>query len=750
MMLTRHNKPFLVAILAVLLGAVVAVPAIGGDGPAADPAPAAETDSAPPDADGMDATEPTIDQSNPRSTLAGFLNAMDEANQGAIERYVEALRCLDLSGLSELPENARNDRGRDLAVKLEGFIGGLIETRKLNTELISDQADGDPAVCFEYEGQPAVQMARDEGGVWRFTWDSLEFVDSDRAAPAETQPVTEQPAAEPVLAAPAPDVAVESSQPIVPSEYATARATMRTFLQAVKDQRIDDAAKCLDLSVFPLVIRDEQGRKLAEPLYETITRVKTVVLRDLPDTPDGTPHLFWHDRRGAIIALGRQGSGGDRPGWWVFTPNTVRWIDSVSTVPSALRPYVPDWALGKWFLLQHWQWEGMVVLLLASWVLYRMVMMLLGGVARVWFARKRVAVGDEVQRSSFRPAGILAASAVWWWGLAWIAPPPEVWAVLLFAVKVVTCWAAVWTAYRAADLLAGYVASLASKTHTRMDDMLVPFGRKVAKALVTILGIVFIVDQFTDETPFKLLAGLGLGGLALALAAQDTLKNLFGSATVLADGPFKVGDWVHVGDVDGTVESVGFRSTRIRTFYNSQVVVPNSTLMNAIIDNYGARQYRRANVTLSITYGTPPDKIDAFCEGVRELVRLHPYTRKDYYHVYLNKFGASSLDIMLYVFFEAPDWSTELRERHHLFVDILRLAGRLGVEFAFPTQTVWLERGHGNLGIESGTEVRGSEQAIQAGSNAAAAVFEEAYGPVPAVRPPVVVERVPRTRGGVS
>jgi MscS family membrane protein len=102
----------------------------------------------------------------------------------------------------------------------------------------------------------------------------------------------------------------------------------------------------------------------------------------------------------------------------------------------------------------------------------------------------------------------------------------------------------------------------------------------------------------------------------------------------------------------------------------------------------GSRRYRRIKTTLTLTYDTPPAKVEAFCEGVRELIRTHPYTRKDYFHVYLNDFSASSIDVMLYCFVETPDWATELRERHRLLADILRLAESLQVEFAFPTQTL--------------------------------------------------------------
>ena len=146
-------------------------------------------------------------------------------------------------------------------------------------------------------------------------------------------------------------------------------------------------------------------------------------------------------------------------------------------------------------------------------------------------------------------------------------------------------------------------------------------------------------------------------------------------------------------------------------------------------------------------YSTPPEKIDAFCEGIRELIRLHPYTRKDYYHVYFNQFGASSLDILLYVFFEVPDWGTELRERHRLFVDIVRLADRLGVEFAFPTRTVWLQRSPKSPEpVDRISLIPGQDDPDTVGLNEAAQVFEQVYGTMPVHPKPVVIDTTPRSK----
>jgi MscS family membrane protein len=283
-------------------------------------------------------------------------------------------------------------------------------------------------------------------------------------------------------------------------------------------------------------------------------------------------------------------------------------------------------------------------------------------------------------------------AALWWMGLLTLGLPARALAVLLVAVKFLAIAAIVWAAYRAVDVAAAILDSYASQTDTRYDDLLVPLLRSSAKIFIAAFGTVFLADNL-DINITGLLAGLGIGGIAFALAAQDTVKNFFGSVTVLIDRPFQVGDWVVIGNVEGTVETVGFRSTRIRTFYNSLVTLPNANLISAEVDNYGARRYRRWKTHLGVAYDTPPEKIDVLCEGIRELVRRHPYTRKDYFHVYLNEYGPSSLDILLYVFWETPDWGTELRERHRLAVDILRLTHHLGVEIAFPTQTLYLKRG---------------------------------------------------------
>ncbi|WP_420315639.1 mechanosensitive ion channel family protein [Ekhidna sp.] len=244
--------------------------------------------------------------------------------------------------------------------------------------------------------------------------------------------------------------------------------------------------------------------------------------------------------------------------------------------------------------------------------------------------------------------------------------------------------------YRLVSIASVFLARAALRTESTLDDQLVPLLRKTLKTFVIIIGTLLILDNL-DVPILPLLTGLSIGGLAFALAAQDTIKNFFGSVMIFVDKPFQVGDWITSNDVDGTVEEVGFRSSRIRTFRNSVFYVPNSKLADNTIDNHGLRKYRRFYTQISITYDTPPEMIEVFVKGLRQIVEDHPKTWKDNYHVYFNEMASSSLNIMFYIFFQVPTWAEELKCRHEILMSVVKLGKELGVNFAFPTQTLHIE-----------------------------------------------------------
>ncbi|MCA9619119.1 MAG: mechanosensitive ion channel family protein [Myxococcales bacterium] len=261
---------------------------------------------------------------------------------------------------------------------------------------------------------------------------------------------------------------------------------------------------------------------------------------------------------------------------------------------------------------------------------------------------------------------------------------------LAITVQVLITISILWAVYRGVDVLCARLAERADKTDSKLDDQLIPLLRKTLKVVVFIVGTLVVLQNLKFDVT-TLFASVSIGGLAIGLAAKDTLANLFGSISIFVDSPFQIGDWINVGGKDGTVEEVGFRSTRIRTFYNSVLVMPNATLANANIDNYGLRQYRRCFITLGLTYDTTPEQMQAFIEGCRAIIQANPTTRKDAYEVHMSGFGDSALEVMLYFFFECATWTEELEARSNLFLEIMRLARDLGVSFAFPTQSLHLE-----------------------------------------------------------
>ncbi|MFP5519965.1 MAG: mechanosensitive ion channel family protein [Bdellovibrionia bacterium] len=255
------------------------------------------------------------------------------------------------------------------------------------------------------------------------------------------------------------------------------------------------------------------------------------------------------------------------------------------------------------------------------------------------------------------------------------------------ACTVIAFWFIIRLAYFAVDALGSVFASYAAKTDSKMDDMLAPFLTKTLKVLVIILGALILL-QSLGLNVISLLAGLGLGGLALALAAQDTAANIFGSITIFLDQPFKVGDWIKVQDVEGTVENIGFRSTQIRTFYNSLISIPNSVVAKEKIDNMGLRRLRRIRHQLGLTYSTSPAKIEEFCNNLRYVISQEPKVNKDNITIAFNGYGDSSLNILVNFHIEVETIQEELALQQRILLDILALSHQMQVEFAFPTRTV--------------------------------------------------------------
>ncbi len=351
-------------------------------------------------------------------------------------------------------------------------------------------------------------------------------------------------------------------------------------------------------------------------------------------------------------------------------------------LPAPLRDQVLGVAL--------WKWAGLALLAVLALILAKVGEILGRGLLRRTIRSFTERWDEEVERRVLSRANLLLMAGIVAILLPNLAFPVRFNQILFVALKLCISVAAILILNAVVDLVFDTLGQKAAGTDTKMDDQVLPLLRRAAKALVLVVGSLFVLQNL-DVDVASLIAGLGLGGLAFALAAKDTLANLFGSVTVFADRPFQIGDWVVIGGVEGIIEEVGFRSTRVRTFYDSVVTIPNSRMTDTTIDNKGRRRYRRFKTTLGLTYDATPDQVQAFVEGVRASIQASPYTRKEAYEVHFFGLGAHSLDVLVYCFFEVSDWTDELKGRHALLLEWMRLAESLGLGFAFPTQTLHVE-----------------------------------------------------------
>ena len=245
---------------------------------------------------------------------------------------------------------------------------------------------------------------------------------------------------------------------------------------------------------------------------------------------------------------------------------------------------------------------------------------------------------------------------------------------------------------RFVDFIGEIMVRRAAKTSNKMDDQIVPFAVEIAKVLVIILGTLTVMSSIFNVNIAALATGLGIGGIAIAMASKESLENLLGSFTIFLDKPFTYGDIVTVNGYTGTVEKVGFRSTRIRTFDKSIVTVPNKNMVNAELDNLGLRPIRRVKFMIGLTYDTPVETIKKIVAGMETMINNHPNTTQEDARVRFQEFGASSLDLLVLYYVDSPNWELLIDTRQAINYNIIEIVQSHGSDFAFPTTSVFLEK----------------------------------------------------------
>lgn len=357
------------------------------------------------------------------------------------------------------------------------------------------------------------------------------------------------------------------------------------------------------------------------------------------------------------------------------------WLQDL--MPSAMRSEI----LG----LERWQWLAIASLLIISWIFQKIVSHLASSLLRTMMSRLHDSdQTSKVVQSLGRSIGWFASAGMVYVAGPWLVLEEPGDSILSIIARALATIGGLLLAYRFADLVGARLIDSSSKTESKLDDQLAPMIRKSLKALVTVTAVLFLI-QSTGNDIMPLVTGLSVLGIGVSFAAKDTFANLFGSLTVFADRPFQLGDWVKVGGVEGTVEEIGFRCTRIRTFESSLVSVPNQELVSGIIDNMGQRSFRRFKTTIGIRYETPADTIEGFCAGILGIVESNPHIEYESAKANLVNFGASSLDILVNIRLIVADYLEELQVKQAFLLEVIRLAEEMEVGFAFPSTSLYLE-----------------------------------------------------------
>jgi MscS family membrane protein len=389
-------------------------------------------------------------------------------------------------------------------------------------------------------------------------------------------------------------------------------------------------------------------------------------------------------------------------GRWQYSRETTNKIPDLyrQTYPFGshrLLDMTETWRHEQYLGLYIWQYVGILLTFLLGGLIFLVFKFIMRKIARFlirWMGFPDLA--DEYAIPIARPLSWFLTILFWIYAFRLLQLPVEKSYYLMILLK--AFWPIFGTVvlYRLIGVFSHYFLNLASKGKTLVSEPLIPLIQKTLQAVVITMGFLFILQNVGFQIT-SLLAGISIGGLAIALAAQDTIKNVFGSLMIYIDKPFNIGDEIKGTDLHGTVEEIGLRSTRIRTLYNSVISIPNGKMADLTVDNLGARVFRRMKIEITIAADTTPDEIDIFIIGMRRIAYAHPTCKQDEVDIYLNSLENTSIGILFQMFFEVPNWSLELKARHEVLSEILKLAQALRIRFAFPTSTVHIETLPGQL-----------------------------------------------------
>jgi MscS family membrane protein len=484
------------------------------------------------------------------------------------------------------------------------------------------------------------------------------------------------------------------------------RASLERFLDLARSDRFDDAAAYLDVPAA----RAGEGAALARRLKTVLDHHIWFELSGISGAPagdldDGLPpdieQVGVIPGRAAVpdpVRLTRVESA--TGGRWVFTRATVesidRWFDELPNrwtlellPPVLLRPGFGD--------LLWWQWLALPVLGVAAW-LVGLALSRFTGMGLNRLAARTTASWDDLLIAKLHGPMTLAWTLVVLYVLVpllGLVGPAQ--ALIHTSLRVGLFLVFFWSLMRGVDVLGSSLLQSGWAVQYPASRALVPLGGRVVKAGILGMAVVGLLGQMGFSVA-SLVAGLGIGGLALALAAQKTGENLFAAFSIGIDQPFRVGDYVNVEGMQGHVETIGMRSTRIRTLDRTLVTVPNGKLVEMNIETFAARDRIRFTTKLGLTYGTTAAQVRQILDGFERVLRGHPDIWPDMIVVKFAGFGESSLDVEVMCWFRTADFNDFREDRQEVLLGFMDVVEKAGSSFAFPTRTVHVVAASGGDG----------------------------------------------------
>jgi len=538
-----------------------------------------------------------------------------------------------------------------------------------------------------------IEMRRDLDGIWRLVVPTADQIEETTQALLD-------------------DLDLDSYSAYLRARSDSPRGAMRTFIRAVHDWSTggeERALEVMDLSSIPPALRSINAPLAADYLMQIIDRVGYVIWQEIPDNPERLePYTHYSHAAGEVEISKRFDDGTPR---WRFSSETITAapaiFEAIENLPLApgltapepfseyfrLRDFVGDLSprlLERGFLLAHWQW---IAIALAA-VVALVVAVLAGLVVRlVWRlvppAGERES-GPGRENALVRAVRIIVVGTVLYTAFGAIGLRADVLAVLATTAALVTLAGVIALLFTLAGTLGTAFQAHAERTPGKVDVIVSSLATAVARILIIVGGAIVAADLV--GIPYEgVVAGLGVGGLALAIAARDTVSNFFGAAVLLAERPFKRGDYIEIDGRAAIVEEVGLRSSRMRLFDDAQMIIPNAKVADNTVVNYGRRRKRQILLTIAVKYGTQRETTDAFVARLRDLLRGFPRADAEYY-VGLARFAPSAVEIDLWCYVWVSSYADQVEAKHRLVGDIVALADDMGVTFALPARSVFVSR----------------------------------------------------------